>query len=1166
MVMGHTCGPGCPQTPARAKAAQEVEAEARAHVVSQGGDPSTDLLVLSQHRLQFGKYWGQTFKWLLENNVGYTLPLVYSHQKERERSSSQSALMANKDALTRYAHAFPEFLEALSPDMRASQPGHEGEALVGFGEHKGERLQDLNDAKDKERVGFVKWLRRKTPQPGSQMDAALKYIRMRDHKVAAAAGVGGPTSTHAASTPVPILPPPSRPASQAQKGRLGEVVSQCLGQQRPLTPQALQAKVMKVIKPSLKPAAPAVSIPQRPAQDSFTDAELAGLCPPGWRGTLSTAQQQWIGRVLFVWKNNRAEVRPDLQLWYEPPQPRPIYNQPPASPDAFFACRLFLWMPVRLWAFKLTCPQPACNGKMHKAGVYTKTIRKVLDIDAWYLMATEYLACSRCTKKVVAWSQGIVRQLDAAHRCLFPAVLTYKLSCDLRVVTMLRERALGNSATQLYTKLCESHSEAWMRRAMQYLGECEHFLALGTGRRQFPPPPAMPPVPSPVWLLTVYSMDVLSRLDEVKARVTSVFGSILKMDSTKKVTKKLAGTAANTAAWVTNVGNEHGQVLVSVLTSAESVDLLLPMAAGLQERYRLAGVPPPQLIYVDRDCCSSFGGSKTAALFANWDRLVVRLDIWHLMRRFAAGVTTESHQLYGPFMRQLSSCIFEWDAADVRRLLEGKRSQLEVEQGMVGLTDGEVFSRVSKKEMGRHCRRRTRGAAETELRLIDLLEAFGGEKGLDTLGIPILDSSRIQAIWQEQRRHLHCIQDPPGVDLYTETGRLTKGSVSLPVYRCARGSTSLESFHLHINRFIPGTSANDVHFQAFLLDGLVRWNENRAAAAVEGREQPLLSYSGHLQHSLNQLSQRVLGVSLVKDHTAPREYTGELLGVEYLYSQTGRVLQDASVDPDVPDEEAAIQELDVEDEGFEEAGDDEDDPTIHVDLPLPDASSSSSAAATRSGVHAGAPRSGPSVPGAPPDNDSENPPEAPEMMAQTNLQLFQLNQRTLSQWYCMRQRERERAILLQDLVPPAPGPSLAAQPLPAARPLHYQQEGHRQPFAFLTPQDLARQATQQRRPAPVPIPPAQPPASTALSQDNVETVSRTTAWRKRKREEAAAAGGTDQPRKATRQFLCSKCGLPKRKDTGHSHFGGSYFCSVSSGGKSVEVWLAEQRDASKGAK
>ncbi|KAJ7983875.1 hypothetical protein DPEC_G00370340 [Dallia pectoralis] len=118
-------------------------------------------------------------------------------------------------------------------------------------------------------------------------------------------------------------------------------------------------------------------------------------------------------------------------------------------------------------------------------------------------------------------------------------------------------------------------------------------------------PPPMPPVPSPVWLLTVYSCDVLSRLDEVKARITSVFGSILKMDSAKKVTNKLAGAAAKTAAWATNVGNEYGQVLLSVLTCAEG-EGLLPMAAGLIEAVPTCrGASAPQLMYVDRDCCSS---------------------------------------------------------------------------------------------------------------------------------------------------------------------------------------------------------------------------------------------------------------------------------------------------------------------------------------------------------------------------------------------------------------------------------------------------------------------------------------------------------------------------------------------------------------------------------
>ncbi|XP_078134337.1 uncharacterized protein LOC144535660 [Sander vitreus] len=238
-----------------------------------------------------------------------------------------------------------------------------------------------------------------------------------------------------------------------------------------------------------------------------------------------------------------------------------------------------------------------------------------------------------------------------------------------------------------------------MRRAIAYLGVCEQFLALCTVRGQFPPPPQMPPLPSAVWLLTVYSHDILTRLEEYKARITSTLGSILKMDSTKKVTKKLAGTAEDTAAWVTNVGNEHGQVLISVLTCSEGTEGLSPMAAGLMRRYRLAGVQPPQLIYVDRDCCSRDGVSKTAALFQDWGQLVVRLDIWHLMRRFASGVTTETHELYAPFMRQLSHCIFEVDSGDARRLTEAKRSQLEGGQhGMVGLTDAEVARRITREE------------------------------------------------------------------------------------------------------------------------------------------------------------------------------------------------------------------------------------------------------------------------------------------------------------------------------------------------------------------------------------------------------------------------------------------------------------------------------------
>ena len=73
----------------------------------------------------------------------------------------------------------------------------------------------------------------------------------------------------------------------------------------------------------------------------------------------------------------------------------------------------------------------------------------------------------------------------------------------------------------------------------------------------------------------------------------------------------------------------------------------------------------------------------------------------------------------------------------------------------------------------------------------------------DVLGVPLFREEMMTEFWPEQRRHIPCIQDPPGIQLYTEVGQIKKGGKSLPVYRCARG-TSLESFHLHLARFIPG--------------------------------------------------------------------------------------------------------------------------------------------------------------------------------------------------------------------------------------------------------------------------------------------------------------------------------------------------------------------------
>ena len=227
-----------------------------------------------------------------------------------------------------------------------------------------------------------------------------------------------------------------------------------------------------------------------------------------------------------------------------------------------------------------------------------------------------------------------------------------------------------------------------------------------------------------------------------------------------------------------NVGNEFGQVLISVLTVSEGSGLR-NMASGIIRRYKLAGVPPPVLMYTDRDCC---GERNVKSLFTAWDEVTVRLDAWHFMRRFAAGCTTESHPLYPKFMARLSQCIFEWSREDLNLLKQAKAGEL-VKSNVLNPSDEDFMKEITKPELALHVRRKTRGIQITTMLVANLLEAFSGPQGNDSLGVPLLDSDRIWSIWESQQKHISCIQDPDDVQLYNKTGTLIKGGVELPVYR-----------------------------------------------------------------------------------------------------------------------------------------------------------------------------------------------------------------------------------------------------------------------------------------------------------------------------------------------------------------------------------------------
>ena len=139
-------------------------------------------------------------------------------------------------------------------------------------------------------------------------------------------------------------------------------------------------------------------------------------------------------------------------------------------------------------------------------------------------------------------------------------------------------------------------------------------------------------------------------------------------------------------------------------------------------------------------------------------------------------------------MRCLSSAIYEWDGGDYQRLMEAKRGDGESRSEPPLWCCSADFDTGSASILPAQDERSRRDDISTRS-VVTLLSAT------DTLGMPLL-KEEMGVICKEKQHHVPCQQDPPNVELYTLIDYTEKGGVRLPLFRCARGSTSLESFHL----------------------------------------------------------------------------------------------------------------------------------------------------------------------------------------------------------------------------------------------------------------------------------------------------------------------------------------------------------------------------------
>lgn len=134
----------------------------------------------------------------------------------------------------------------------------------------------------------------------------------------------------------------------------------------------------------------------------------------------------------------------------------------------------------------------------------------------------------------------------------FPAVLTYKYTVDKNLLFDLRARTMGNSPTSIHTLINLVHSDSYIKLSVMYLEDVKrHQAALKMHccpAATYSEVPPMTPVPTPKWFLSAYVHDVMFRKDTLKGSITSAFGEIIKIDSTKKILKKYKVTTRKAPA------------------------------------------------------------------------------------------------------------------------------------------------------------------------------------------------------------------------------------------------------------------------------------------------------------------------------------------------------------------------------------------------------------------------------------------------------------------------------------------------------------------------------------------------------------------------------------------------------------------------------------------
>ncbi|KAJ8356342.1 hypothetical protein SKAU_G00191360 [Synaphobranchus kaupii] len=817
-----------------------VMANARKVVLQRGGDVSDKLEVLGEFTLQFGKYKGKSFRWLLENYVGYSLYLINKVEKEEE-AGQFNPVGHSKDSLLsflQYCRGFKELKDLrryLAERPAPAAVETEVDNLVGFGARAkatwGEIWKSRAD-------GFAAFILRQRCVPNSKMHRLQQYLMKQQSQLSSPVSNSHSVPTTQTATSTTTSNPPDSPA---------------------------------------RPSAAATSVPLPTV--SSAPAQLASV--PSYdqevsKWNCSLHQRIWMKtelEALGLWPGSRP-VRHHMNmvsLWRHPPQPELIdsISELP-SPKYFQLHPFFIWKPEHAIMERLRnnyilpclygCPSP----QVLSAGVGRP--RVIVGTSGQYYIFASRLNCKMCKRYWFADKPQWLEMLPYRLSNILPAFLTHKKAICKTVMDELRRTGkspndMANQVNELLHLKYERANLAYLL-AVQNVRDAEAGLygqktITGFLHHEDSPAPFGNYEDTDGWYGVSVSSHYLTEclLQEYKRQepvlnllLQGTFGQVFRSDHTRRLARKVTLSSGTMSSYA--IMNENWMILSWVMLQSECDKSLEPMYDGLAHRYNSAGVEKAKYQWVDR---------------------------------FTRECVSEHHPLYSTFCKFLSAAFSVVDQDDLQKLKDAYTFC------------GIVPANPTKQHIREHCRTKVPHPKELVKRVEDVLHHFHLTK--DPNGILLFKPSMLKE-WRIQRVHIlrGCLSDPEGEDgtLYHYGGTLQLNHVqgegaTVPIWIPVRGTSQQEGFHCHQARWVTGNQVSTNLFQAQGMTGVARWNFQRLLDLKQPDVVLPKVFDPVLIAELNRASERVMGaVKYPALHLSVRD-TGERFGLQYLEPGCGPV-------------------------------------------------------------------------------------------------------------------------------------------------------------------------------------------------------------------------------------------------------------------------------------